>query len=89
MAEEIAFMVNVFYFIYDLIRQGIEYLLGITLYQANPVYAQKYADAISMLIPVTALWLILEFVEGFRRFLKFIVLAGWVLVLVSIGITLI
>ncbi|MEA1924841.1 MAG: hypothetical protein U9M95_03135 [Candidatus Altiarchaeota archaeon] len=89
MVEEIAFMVNVFYFVYDLIRQGIEYLLGITLYQANSVYAAKYADAISMLIPVTALWLILEFVEGFRRFLKFIVLIGWVLVLVSIGITLI
>ncbi|OYT54524.1 MAG: hypothetical protein B6U72_02335 [Candidatus Altiarchaeales archaeon ex4484_2] len=89
MVEEIAFMVNVFYFVYDLIRQGIEYLLSITLYQANPVYAEKYADAISMLIPVTALWLVLEFVEGFRRFLKFIVLVGWVLVLVSIGITLI
>ncbi len=87
MAEEIALLVNVFYVLYDLIRQGIQYLLEITLYEARPDYAEKYADAISVLIPVTAVWLVLEFTHGLKKFVKFIVYIGWLLVLVSIIIS--
>ena len=87
--QEIALLVNVFYLIYDLIRAGIEYLLSMTLYKANPEYAVYYADAISILIPVTAIWLILEFTHGVKKFIKYIVIIGWLLVLVSIFISLV
>ena len=87
MAQEIALLVNIFYFIYTLIRNVIEYLLSTTLYQANPTYAERYADAISMLIPITVIWVVLEFAEGFKKFVRFIVIIGWALVLISILIT--
>lgn len=87
MADEIAFLINIFYLIYDLVRQGIEYILSLTLYEARPEYAEKYADAISMLVPATAIWLILEFTEGLKKVVKYVVVLGWALVALSIIIS--
>ena len=89
MTEDIASLVNIFYLVYDLIREGIEYLLKATLYKSNPGIAVTYADAISMLIPATAIWLILEFTVSLKKFVKFFVLLGWLLVLVSIFISIV
>ena len=84
MESEIAILVNVFYFIYSLIKQGIEFILNATIFNSEPSLAVKYADAVSMLIPVTAVWIILEFASGLKNWIRMIVILGWILLIISI-----
>lgn len=77
-------LINIFYFVYDIIKHVIEEFLKATLYNANPELAKSYADAISMLIPITALWILLELVENVKKIVRIIVILGWVLLMLSI-----
>ena len=86
---DIADLVNIFYFIYSLIKQGIEFILEATLFSSNPSLAGKYADATSMLIPVTAVWIILESASGLKNWVRIIVILGWVLLIASMMLSII
>jgi len=81
---DISLIVNIFYFLYDLIRRGIWLLLKATLFSAEPELAKRHADAISMLIPITTIWIILELTSEFKKILRIIVIIGWGLLLLSI-----
>ncbi len=85
---DIADLVNIFYFIYSLIKQGIEFILEATIFNSNPSLAEKYADATSMLIPATAVWIILESASGLKNWVRIIVILGWVLLIASMMLSL-
>ena len=80
--------INVIYLVYSAIRGLIETLFKETISKGSPELAAKFADATTLIITITAIWLILEFTTGLRRVVRFIVIFGWVLLLLSIIVSL-
>ena len=81
-------VVNVLYLLYQLARGAIQYILENTIAKANPTIAAKFADATTILITITAIWLIFEFVTAAKKVVKIIVVLGWVLLIASMAISL-
>jgi len=80
-------LLNFIYLLYDALRKGIQVILEATIIKASPILAEKYADAISLLITITSIWLLLEFSTGVKKIVRAIVILGWVLLMVSILIS--
>lgn len=81
-------VVNVLYLLYQLARGAIQFILENTIARANPTIAAKFADATTMLITITAIWLIFEFVASAKKVVKIIVVLGWILLIASMAISL-
>jgi len=77
---------NFVYLIFNALRDGIRLILEATIIKASPLLAEKYADAISILVTITAVWLMLEFSTGLKKVVRALVILGWVLLAVSIGL---
>lgn len=89
MQIEIVDILNFIYLIYNALRKGIQLILEETIIKASPKLAEKYADALSLLITITAIWLIIEFSTSLKNIVKAIVIFGWILLLVSIFVSII
>jgi hypothetical protein len=79
---------NVLYSLYQLARGAIQFILENTIARANPTIADKFADATTMLITITAIWIIFEFVAAAKKVVKIIVVLGWILLIASMAISL-
>jgi hypothetical protein len=75
---------NFVYLLFKALKKGIRLILEATIIKASPILAEKYAEAISILITVTAVWLMLEFSTGLRKVVRAVVILGWVLLAVSL-----
>ena len=75
--------------IYNLIRTFLETILNETVFKADPQLANLYSDAITLLITLTAFYLVLELVSIGKKIIKIILIIGWVLLLVAFAISLI
>jgi hypothetical protein len=71
------------------IGKGYNFLVGIiqnilqsTLLKQDPGLASTYANIIAWLIPLTAIYIILTFAEVARKFLGYILVAGWLFLIV-------
>jgi len=84
MALRVEDFINFFYLVYSSVRSLIQSLFSSTIATASPELADKFADATTVLISVTAIWLIFEFATGFRKIFRIIILLGWLLLIVSI-----
>ena len=80
-------LLNFIYLIYDALRNGIQTLLEMTIIRASPALAQKYADSLSLLITITAIWLLLEFSTNLKNVIRAVVILGWILLIISIAIS--
>ncbi|MFQ5710998.1 MAG: hypothetical protein ACE5GD_04365 [Candidatus Geothermarchaeales archaeon] len=76
--------INVLYAIYYFLRQAITSILEATLFQAEPEIATLYGDATTMLVGLTAIYLVLEFFTAAKRIVKMILVLGWILLIISI-----
>ncbi|MEJ2779373.1 hypothetical protein WIW89_00225 [Stygiolobus sp. CP850M] len=79
---------NFFQEILNLVAQGYNWLVGIiqnilqvTLLKQDPGLANTYANIIAWLIPLTAIYIILTFAEVLRKYLGYIIAAGWIFLL--------
>lgn len=81
-------LINFLYLLYRLTRDTIRWLLENTVLKANPSLATQFANAITVLVSLTAILLILEFVSGAKKALAIIVALGWFFLTISIAITL-
>jgi len=70
-------------FIQNLIRS----LLEETIFKANPELAQQYSSAISTLVFLTALYILLTLFSAIRKIIGYIILIGWILLLVAFAIS--
>jgi len=80
---------NLFQQILNYVAQGYDWLVGIiqgilqnTLLKQDPGLASTYANIIAWLIPLTAIYIILTFAEVARKFLGYILVAGWLFLIV-------
>ena len=80
---------NLFQEILNYVAQAYNWLVGIiqnilqsTLLKQDPGLASTYANIIAWLIPLTAIYIILTFAEVARKFLGYILVAGWLFLIV-------
>jgi hypothetical protein len=81
-------LLNFLYLIYCFIRGAIQWLLENTIFEANPSLATQFADAVTLLITLTSIFLILELISGMKKVLAIIIVLGWTFLVISMAITL-
>ena len=70
--------------IYEELSSFLELLLSITIFKSSPEIATTYSEAISLLISLSAIYLILEVTLIGKRVIKLVLLLGWSLLMLSI-----
>ncbi|MEJ2780591.1 hypothetical protein WIW89_06765 [Stygiolobus sp. CP850M] len=80
---------NFFQEILNFIAQAYNWLVGLiqnilqaTLLKQDPSLATTYANIIAWLVPLTAIYIILTLVEVARKYLGYIIAAGWIFLIV-------
>ncbi len=80
-------LINFLYAIYYFLRNLLSYLLETTIFKDHPEYAVTYGDAITLLISLTAIYIILELIASAKKWIKIILILGWGLLVISILIS--
>jgi len=63
---------------YNWIVNEIQYILQTTILAHDPSLASTYANIMTWLVSLTAIYIILTVVEVVRKFIGYIILIGWV-----------
>ncbi len=72
--------------LFNYAKNAIKVILDETLLKNSPQKAALYSDAITLLITLTALYLILEFVTAAKKVVRVILALGWLLLILSLVI---
>jgi hypothetical protein len=85
---------NFFQEILDYILKGYDWLVGFiqnmlqsTLLKQNPEFAKTYANIIAWLVSLTSIYIILTVIEVSRRFIGYLITAGWILIIILLFFT--
>lgn len=78
---------NFFATIFRAIKDSLQNLLRETIFKSRPDLASFYSDGISLLISLTALFLILEFLSSAKKAIGIVLVAGWALLILAILIS--
>ena len=76
--------INFLYAAYYYMRSAIMSVLESTVFVENPDAAILYADSITFLASITAIYLILEFFTTAKRIVRLVMILGWILLIVSL-----
>ncbi len=76
--------INILYAAYYYLRSAIMSVLESTIFVENPDAAALYADSITFLASITAIYLILEFFTTAKRIVRLVMILGWILLIVSL-----
>ena len=74
---------------YYLLVNFISYMLQTTVFKADPILAAQYGQALTLLISLTAIYIILVFVSSLRKIIGVVIALGWVLVIAAMALTLV
>ncbi|MBS7641942.1 MAG: hypothetical protein QW374_01040 [Candidatus Bathyarchaeia archaeon] len=77
-------LINFLWTIYHYLREFIRFILSSTVFKAAPEAAATYSDICTLLVALTALYLILEFVAAARKIVRVILIISWLLFIVSL-----
>jgi len=67
---------------YNWLVDFIQNILQKTLLKQDPSFATTYANIITWLVSLTAIYIILTVIEVSRRFIGYVITAGWILIIV-------
>ena len=70
--------------LYNWLTTLIRTLLESTVFKERPDLASEFANSISILASVTAIYMILELFEGLKKLLRLILILGWGLLLIAL-----
>jgi len=82
-----ATVVNFVYYLFSAVRSQLLALLQATLFRTDSELALQYADGITLLVTLTAVWLVLELAVAAKKIIRVIVMLGWLLLIVSLAIS--
>ena len=80
-------VLNFFATIFRALKDSLQTLLRETIFKTRPDLASFYSDGISLLVALTALYLILELLSGVKKIIGIILIIGWVLLFVAMLLT--
>jgi len=70
--------------LYTWLTQILRALLETTLFKAEPELAERFSDAFTIMVTLTAIYLILTFFSGLKKIIKIILLLGWTLLIITL-----
>lgn len=79
-------LMNFLYTIYYYIREAVKVVLEYTIFQSSPEIAATYSDICTLLITLTAVYILLEFVSTAKRILRVILILAWAMFIVTLFI---
>lgn len=77
-------LLNFLWTIYSYLREFIRFIMANTVFRAAPEAAATYSDICTLLVTLTALYLILEFVSAARKIVRVILIVSWILFIISL-----
>ena len=77
-------IVNGLLTIYNWLVNIITTILQQTIIKDNPDIAREYGSALTLLISLTAIYLLLVLVSAFRKILGVIIAIGWLAIIIAI-----
>jgi hypothetical protein len=81
---EISQIINLFYLAFDGLKSIMRTIIDQTIFRYRPEVADSFSTTISLLITITAIYLILIFISSAKKVLGIILALGWGLLVVSI-----
>ncbi|MEM3365682.1 MAG: hypothetical protein QXM93_04615 [Candidatus Methanomethyliaceae archaeon] len=81
---ELSGVFNVVYFFFDLLRSFISFIVENTILRGRPDLANSFSSAITLLITVTAVYILLVFVTAAKKAIGIVLLIGWGLLILSL-----
>lgn len=72
---------------YEVLEDLITGLLASTLFNAKPELANQFGGPLSLLVSLTALYLLVTFVTAAKRIIGAILAIGWALLILAISLT--
>jgi hypothetical protein len=79
-------IVNGLLTIYNWLVNMITTILQQTIIKDNPDMAREYGSALTLLISLTAVYLLLVLVSAFRKILGVIIAIGWLAMIIAIAL---
>ena len=70
--------------LYNWLSLLLRYMLESTIFKEKPSVAREFSEAISILINITAIYIIMTLFEGLKKFLKVLLIIGWGLLTLAI-----
>jgi len=70
--------------LYTWLTQILRAILETTLFKAEPELAERFSDAFTIMVTLTAIYLILTFFGGLKKIIKIILLLGWFLLIAAL-----
>ncbi|MGQ9758963.1 MAG: hypothetical protein ACUVQ5_00090 [Candidatus Methanomethylicaceae archaeon] len=83
---ELSAVLNVVYFFFDLIKSFISFIVEQTILRGRPDLANSFSSAITVLITITAVYILLVFVTAAKKILGIILILGWALLIISLAL---
>lgn len=80
-------LLNFLWTIYHYLREAIRFIMVNTVFKATPEVAATYSDICTLLVTLTAIYLILEFLSTARKIVRVILIVSWMLFIVSLLIS--
>lgn len=69
--------------IYNWLTEFLKQLLVTTIFKERPDLADKFSSAITILVSLTAIYLLLVLVSAVRKIIGILLLIGWVLLIIA------
>jgi len=70
--------------VYNWLVEFLRNLFLLTVFRDRPDLADKFSSALTILISLTAIYLLLVFVSAIKRIIGILLLIGWVLLIIAI-----
>lgn len=78
-------LLNIVYYVFNTLKNFLTFIIEHTILKDRPYLAESYSSALTILIALTALYLILVFVSAARKAIGVLIFIGWVLVISSMA----
>lgn len=82
---DISDVLNIVYYAFNTLKNFLTFVIEQTILKDRPYLAESYSSALTILITLTALYIILVFVSAAKKAIGIIILIGWILILSSIA----
>ncbi len=83
--KAIATILNYFAQFYSWLQAQVAHYLQIYVFSKNPVLAEKYGSLIVLMTTLTIIYALLEIFESFKKILRYIILLGWFILILSMA----
>lgn len=84
---QVAEILNFLFLIFHSVSEVMQNLLEGTIFTAQPELASQYAEATTMLVALTGIWMVFEFVTSAKKILRGLLVLGWTLFIISLAIS--